>query len=81
MVVDRLLTPWHALSQPSWPYTIALQHHPTTYDACLETLTEVRTYAISRCPQACTHDLPIAGQSGMVVERLLTPWHALYQPS
>ena len=47
MAVERLHTPWHALSQPSWPYTIALQHHLTTYDACLETLTEVCTYAIS----------------------------------
>ena len=72
MAVERLHTAWHAVPHPSWPYTIALQHHPTTDDTCIETLKKARTYAISCWHQACTHDLPIAAQSGMVMERLHT---------
>ena len=47
MDVERVQTASHAAYQPSSPYTIALQHHPTTDDTCIETLTQVRTYAIS----------------------------------
>ena len=47
MVVERLQTQWRAPYQPPSPYTIALQHHPTTDDTCIETLTQACTYAIS----------------------------------
>ena len=79
-IVERLHTAWHAVHQPSWLSTIALQYHPTTDDTCIETLEKVRTYAISRWHHACTHDLPVAGQSGTLVERLRAARHALYQP-
>ena len=47
MVVERLQTAWHAVHQPSWLSTIALQYHPTTDDTCNETLKKVRTCGIS----------------------------------
>ena len=47
MAAERLQTQWHAAPQPPSPYTIAIQHYPTTDDTCIDTLTEVRTYAIS----------------------------------
>ena len=45
--MERLQTAWHVAYQPSSPYTVVRQHHPTTDDTCIETLAEVRTYAIS----------------------------------
>ena len=47
MVVERLQTARHALYQPWWPSTIALQHRPTTHDTCVETFIKVRTWVIS----------------------------------
>ena len=82
MALERLQTAWHAAHQPSWPYTIALQHQPNhRRHVHIETSTEVRTYAISCWHQACTHHTPIAEQSGAAMERVYTAWRAAYQPS
>ena len=47
MDVERVHTASHALYQPWWLSAIALQHHPTTDDTCIEVLEKVRTWAIS----------------------------------
>ena len=82
MTMERHHAAWHAAHHSSWPSSIALVRaiEPATTRASRgrEQRPEACTWVRSRRCHACTRVSPMAGQSGMTMERLHAAWHAAH---